>query len=79
MKERQLTLLFALAALACFYLLLFPAADATLEQTVPLSTDDGRDGYSGTWRWLQAEQVPLASLRRRYDHLDDLSLLPATH
>jgi len=79
LKERRLTLLFALAALACFYLMLFPTPNAALEQTLPLSTDDGREGYLAAWRWLQAEQVPLTSLRRRYDHLEDIALLPATH
>jgi uncharacterized protein DUF4350 len=76
-NERWLTLLFALAALACFYLLLFPHAGADQEQSLPVSSEAGADGYLASWRWLQAARIPLASLRRRYDRLDDVNLTPA--
>jgi hypothetical protein len=69
MKERLVTLALALAALLCFYLLFFPKPSAQGEQTLPVSSESGVDGYLGAWRWLQAEHIPLASLRYRYDRL----------
>jgi hypothetical protein len=69
LKERFLTLALALAALLCFYALFFPKPAAQPEQTLPVSDEPGADGYLGAWRWLQAEHVPVASLRYRYDRL----------
>ena len=34
-----------------------------------MSSEPGADGYLGAWRWLQAEHIPVASLRYRYDRL----------
>ncbi|HEY6453067.1 MAG TPA: DUF4350 domain-containing protein, partial [Steroidobacteraceae bacterium] len=76
MKERLLTLLFALAALLCFYVLFFPKP-AARAQTLPLTTEGGAGGYLAAWRWLEAENVPLASLRLRYDRLDSSSVTAA--
>jgi hypothetical protein len=70
MKERLTTLLLAAAALLLFYIFLFPkpaGSAATVSQ--PLSTDTGVDGQMAIWRWLQAEKIPVSSLRYRYDHL----------
>ena len=70
MKQRAITLLLALAALGLFYALLFPKPIAMLQPaSSPLSTDGGDDGELAMWRWLQAESIPVASLRSRYDRL----------
>jgi len=69
LKERLLTLALALAALLCFYVLFFPKPASQGAPTLPVSNEPGADGYLGAWRWLQAEHIPLASLRYRYDRL----------
>jgi len=80
MKQRALTALLALAALALFYALLFPKPISVLRpDSLPWSTDAGDDGQLVVWRWLTAEQVPVVSLRQRYDRLaSSLSGEPAT-
>jgi len=71
MKQRAVTALLALAALGLFYALLFPKPIPMLQpDSLPWSTDSGQDGQLALWRWLQAEQVPVLSLRQRYDRLD---------
>lgn len=77
MKERLTTLAFALAALLCFYVLFFPRSRPTIEQSLPLSTEAGVAGYLAAWRWLEAERIPVASLRFRYQRLDAESLSPS--
>jgi hypothetical protein len=73
-KERLLTLVLALGALALFYTLLFPKPTPEDERaSQPLSTDGGPDGELAIWRWLQQEAIPLASLRYRYDRLAALT------
>ena len=73
MKERWLTLLLALVALMLFYALVFPKPVPQAEQvSQPLSTDTGAAGEAALWRWLQAEKIPVLSLRYRYDHLRSL-------
>jgi hypothetical protein len=75
MKPRALTLALALAALGLFYVLLFPKPISILEPTsLPLSTDSGEDGLLAAWRWLQAEAIPVLSLRNRYDHLSSTAI-----
>jgi HAMP domain-containing protein len=76
-KERLLTLAFALAALLCFYLLFFPKPRTAVEQILPLSTEAGAAGYLAAWRWLEADEIPVASLRSRYQQLDASALSPA--
>jgi hypothetical protein len=45
-------------------------ADSALQpDSLPWSTDSGQDGQLAVWRWLQAEHVPVLSLRQRYDRL----------
>jgi hypothetical protein len=71
MKQRALTALLALAALALFYALLFPKPIRALQpDSLPWSTDHGDDGQLAVWRWLQAEHIPVVSLRQRYDRLE---------
>jgi Domain of unknown function (DUF4350) len=73
-KQRAVTLTLALAALALFYALLFPKPIAMLQPaSSPLSTDSGDDGLLAVWRWLQAESIPIVSLRSRYDRLESLA------
>ncbi|HEY1724238.1 MAG TPA: DUF4350 domain-containing protein [Steroidobacteraceae bacterium] len=70
MKQRLVTLGFALVALALFYALLFPKPFSSLgPASAPLSTDAGDDGELALWRWLKADNIPVLSLRDRYDHL----------
>jgi hypothetical protein len=80
MKQRALTALLALAALALFYALLFPKPISVLRpDSLPWSTDAGDDGQLAVWRWLTAEQIPVVSLRQRYDRLaSPVSGEPAT-
>jgi hypothetical protein len=74
-KQRGLTLALALAALVFFYALLFPKPLPVIEPTsLPLSADGGEDGELAAWRWLQAEAIPVSSLRDRYDHLSARTL-----
>jgi hypothetical protein len=71
MKQRALTALLALAALALFYALLLPKPISVLRpDSLPWSTDPGDDGQLAVWRWLSAEHIPVLSLRQRYDRLE---------
>jgi Domain of unknown function (DUF4350) len=73
-KQRAVTLVLALAALALFYALLFPRPIAMLQPaSSPLTTDSGDDGLLAVWRWLQAESIPVISLRSRYDRLESVA------
>jgi uncharacterized protein DUF4350 len=70
MKDRLLTLLLALGAFAAFYVLLAPKPEMPQERvTRPLSTEAGPNGYLGMSRWLEAERIPVVSLRDRYGSL----------
>ena len=70
MKERLATLVLAVAALFFFYLLMLPKPQAPEEErSQPRSSDRGPDGEWALWRWLETQQVPVVSLRRRYDQL----------
>ena len=70
MKDRLLTLMLALGAFAAFYVLLAPKPDVPQERiTRPLSTEAGPNGYLGMMRWLEAERIPVVSLRERYGSL----------
>jgi len=74
MRPRLVTLALAAAALALFYALLFPKPIPFFTGlSRPLSTDAGDDGELALWRWLQAESIPVASLRYRYDQLERLA------
>ena len=70
MKDRLLTLILALGAFAAFYVLLAPKPDLPQERvTRPLSTEAGPNGYLGMLRWLEAERIPVVSMRDRYNTL----------
>ncbi len=74
MRDRLVTLLGALLALAIVYTLFFQRPGEP-PVTKPLSTEAGRNGYLGLWNWLEREHVRVVSLRNRYSTLrDDASL-----
>ena len=73
MRDRLLTFVLAIGALAAFYVLMAPKGKPPQEQvTRPVSIEEGLNGYLGLSRWLAAEQVPVLSLRERYGKLDQL-------
>ncbi len=75
MNDRLLTAAGALIALALIVgLFVQPARE--LPVTRPTSEEAGANGYLGLWEWLQADRVPVHSLRLRYDTL--ASGLPGT-
>jgi hypothetical protein len=79
LKERLVTIGFAAGALFLSYALFFPKPAAN-EQAPPrpLSAGVTPAGYQGAWRWLNAERVPLAAWRERFDRLSsDPSLKPS--
>jgi hypothetical protein len=69
LKERLTTLALAAAALALFYVFFFPKPTPEQELALPLSTEEGDDGYQALWRWLQAQHVAVATLRQPYTDL----------
>jgi hypothetical protein len=73
MKDRLLTLAFALGALVAFYVVMAPKPSAPQERvTRPISTESGPNGYLGLVRWLEKERVPVLSLRERFGRLQEL-------
>jgi Domain of unknown function (DUF4350) len=69
-KERLITLGLAMAALFLCYALFLPKPPPeNLALSRPLSTELGAAGYQAAWRWLNAEHVPVLSLRERFEHL----------
>lgn len=77
MRQRWIALALAAAALLTFYALVFPKPAAPGAQlSRPLSTETGADGLAGAWRWLEASNIPLVSLRQRYDQLPLMRLPP---
>ncbi|MBS0375646.1 MAG: DUF4350 domain-containing protein [Proteobacteria bacterium] len=70
MRERLLSFGLALAALALFWVLVFPKPRVDRgPESQPLSTDPGPDGYLGLSRWLAAEHIAAQPWRRGYDRL----------
>ncbi len=68
MKDRLVTLLGALLALAIVYALFFKRPGEP-PATKPLSVEAGRNGYLGVWNWLAQQGVDVRSLRERYAQL----------
>jgi hypothetical protein len=67
MKERLLTLALAFGALLAFYAVMAPKPSMPQERpTRPLSTEAGPNGYLGMVRWLEAQGVPVLSMRQRF-------------
>lgn len=70
MKERLITLVFALAALALFYVLFAPKPplkDSMLSR--PTSAESRENGHLAARRWLESTGVKVVSLRERYKAL----------
>lgn len=73
MKDRLLTFALALGAFAAFYVLMAPKVQPPQERpTRPISIEEGPNGYLALTRWLEAERVPVLSLRERYGKLAEL-------
>jgi len=68
MKERLVTLLSALAALA-LVIFLFTPPDIQKPVSLPTTEDRGTDGLKGLFAWLQREHVAVVSFRKRYTEL----------
>jgi hypothetical protein len=75
MKDRLVTLLGALLALAIFYAL-FLRQPGEPPVTKPLSVEAGRNGYLGVKTWLERQDVRVVSLRERYGRLLETGDLP---
>lgn len=74
MKQRALSLLFAVGALALFYIL-FIGSPAGLQDDVTRPTTDTTDanGYAGARAWLAQQGIAVRSMRSRYDGLAAMS------
>lgn len=72
MKERVITLGAGMLAIWLVFILLVPKPDL-LEAKLswPLSTDTGKQGLLGLYRWLRQADIPVMSLRSRYHRLAD--------
>jgi hypothetical protein len=78
MKDRLLTLALALGAFVAFYVVMAPKPSTLQERpTRPISTEAGPNGYLGLVRWLEAERVPVVSLRERFGKLRETAGLEA--
>jgi hypothetical protein len=74
LKERLVTLGLAVSALALFYVLFLPKPrPADPAAALPTSVETGPNGYQAAWRWLEAERIPVVSLRDRYARLNSKS------
>jgi hypothetical protein len=73
-KERLVTLGLAAAALALFWILLFPKPASSPAAPRPLTTGADGEGYLGTARWLAATGVPARDFHGRFAHLADKSI-----
>jgi len=79
MRERLITLLLALAALAAFYGLWLrpgPSMDPDADVARPTSAERGGNGYAALYEWLDRSGIPVHSLRERYTALQDAAPLP---
>lgn len=77
MKERLITLLTALAALALVIFLLSPhRQDTQKPASLPTTEDRGADGLKGVFSWLQREGIPVVGFRKRYGDLNKDKTLP---
>ena len=77
MKDRWLTLLLALGALAAFYFYFIGPKESEAEKhSRPLATEMRANGYFAVRRWLETEGVPVTELRQRYDWLSRARGIP---
>ena len=80
MRDRLITLLAALGALALFGAMFLPGGGSSGQGDVPRPTTAERrgNGYYAALTWLEAEHVRVVSLRERFGVLGRRSDLPAT-
>lgn len=74
MRERVITLLLALAALAAFYALWLrpgPSLDPDAGMARPATGERRGNGYAAVFEWLDRAGVQVYSLRERYTALED--------
>jgi hypothetical protein len=79
MRERGITFLLALAALAAFYGLWLgpsPSLDPDADIARPTSAERRGNGYAGLFEWLQRSGVDVRSFRERYTKLRDFDAPP---
>jgi len=79
MRERGVTFLLALGALAAFYALWMdplPLMDKDDNSARPTSIERRGNGYSALHDWLQESHVNVRSWRERYTALPDAGLMP---
>jgi len=79
MRERLVTLLLAMAALAAFYALWLrpmPSLDADAGIPRPTTAERRGSGYAGVFEWLERTGVDARSWRERYTGLTDTDLPP---
>jgi len=77
MRERGVTFLLALAALAAFYGLWLrpsPSLDPDANIARPTTAERRGNGYAGLYEWLQNSGVEVRSFRDRYSELPDLDI-----
>ena len=75
MRERGITFLLALAALAAFYGLWLgpaPSLDPDADTARPTTAERRGNGYAGLFEWLQRSGVSVRSFRERYSMLPEL-------
>ena len=81
MRERLITLLCALGALALFLVMFLRAGDVTTGRggvAVPTSEERRGNGYHGAMVWLNEEHLKTVSVRERFDKRLTQPGLPAT-
>lgn len=77
MKDRLITLLGAIVAFYILFRLLVPQVNFDQKKlSYPTTEDHGKYGLAGLYHWLDTEHIPLYSLRKRYDTLNQQSQLP---
>ena len=78
MKQRWLSLLFALGALLLFYVLFIGSPTGLNDQVArPTASSTDANGYAGARAWLVQQGVAVRSLRERYTALGSQNLAPA--
>jgi hypothetical protein len=76
-KDRWITFLLALGALAAFYFYFVGPKESEAEKrSRPLATEMRANGYFAIRRWLETEGIPVTELRQRYDWLSRARGLP---
>ena len=77
MRERLITLLTAVAALALVIFLLSPhRPNVQKSVSLPTTEDRGSEGLKGLFTWLQREQLAVVSFRKRYTELSQDKSIP---